>query len=165
MPYYKDMTNGRKQKRKRGAQPGNRNARKHGFYAARLSEGELARIWDFVINGGVTPPAAVLRVKLDAALREAPGNRRVREDAARLLRRLYGADLEAGAAAAFGDFVDGLLRLADAHETNRVQTAGTTASLTKRIEAENRSLVPVPASKATLGKTSFSRNESCSERW
>jgi hypothetical protein len=147
----------------RGAQPRNRNARKHGFYAARLAESELAGIWDAVVNDGIAPPVAVLRLKLDAALREAPGNQRVREDAARLLERLYGADLDAGAAAAFRDFVTGLLYLTDAHETNRVQTAGNGDSLTKRIEAENWSLVPAPASKAASGKTPFSRNESCAE--
>ena len=117
----------RKPKRKRGGQPGNRNARTHGFYAAGLTDDEIGRLWEPMRNDGLPPEAAVLRVKLDTALERDPANRRVRRDAARLMARLYsarcGLDGEDGA-------VLGLLVCALVEN----------ASLTKRIEtgAEDR---------------------------
>jgi len=109
----------RNRKRKRGGQPGNRNARTHGFYAAQLTEQEVAQYWDAVKKDGLAPSVALLRVKLGTALREAPGNRRVRSDAVRQLARLYGTGLDAEHAAVFREFLRDLLREAKVDETNR----------------------------------------------
>ncbi len=72
-------------KRKRGGQPGNQNARKHGFYSASLDPREICRFWNTVNLGGTAPELAALRIKLDSVIRSAPGNRRVLSEAAKLL--------------------------------------------------------------------------------
>ncbi len=91
-----------KRKRKRGGQPGNQNARKHGFYAAGLTAGELAALWPAVNLAGSDLQVAALRVRLRAALRRGClGPRLCRETARRLARRcqaLYGLNSEGGAA-------------------------------------------------------------------
>ena len=121
------MVHQRKPKRKRGGQPGNRNARTHGFYAAGLTDDEIGRLWEAMRNDGLPPEAAVLRIKLDTALERDPANRRVRRDAARLMARLYSArcGLDGEDGAVLGLLVRALLE---------------NASLTKRIEtgAEDR---------------------------
>jgi uncharacterized protein YjcR len=45
-------------KRKRGAQKGNRNARKHGFYSAALSPAEIQELWNITNLEGVDPEIA-----------------------------------------------------------------------------------------------------------
>ena len=39
-------------KRRRGVQPGNQNARKHGFYSVALNPREICRFWNTVNLGG-----------------------------------------------------------------------------------------------------------------
>ena len=159
------MTNCRKQKRKPGGQPGNRNARKHGFYAAGLTEAEIGRFWDAVINGGLAPEVAALRIKLDAALGRDPVNCRVRRDAARLLARLYRAryGLDDEESAAFRKVIRGLLELAANDETNRTRTAGNAREMTKRIETEKSLVLSSAASEGAEAGDTFFRNESASE--
>ncbi len=79
----------RKTKRKRGGQKGNQNARKHGFYSTSLSLQQICEFWNAVNLGGVDPEIVALRIKLDSALRYAPGNRRLLREAARLLAKWY----------------------------------------------------------------------------
>jgi hypothetical protein len=75
-------------KRKRGAQPGNRNARKHGFYSPTLSPEEISLVWNTVNLKGMDPVVAVIRIKLALALQRDPANHRLLEDAAKLLTKL-----------------------------------------------------------------------------
>jgi len=61
-------------KRKRGAQKGNQNARKHGFYSKVLDEAEKL---DFEIASGVSgidDEIALLRVKIKSVLEKDPEN-------------------------------------------------------------------------------------------
>jgi hypothetical protein len=48
-------------KRKQGGQPGNQNARKHGFYARAFSSGELADL-DAMLTEGLQDEIAMMRV-------------------------------------------------------------------------------------------------------
>jgi len=60
--------------RKRGGQPGNRNARKHGFYSKVLNEAEQL---DFELAAGVNgidDEIALLRVKIKSILENDPEN-------------------------------------------------------------------------------------------
>ena len=74
-------------KRKRGAQPGNLNAMKHGFYSPFLSPEEIGLVWNVVNLKGADPAIAVIRVKLHAALQRYPSNHRLLEDAAKLITK------------------------------------------------------------------------------
>ena len=76
-------------KRRRGAQPGNQNARKHGFYSAAISPEEISAVWNEVNLKGVNPYTSVIRVKLAMALQSDPSNHRLLEDAAKLLTKKY----------------------------------------------------------------------------
>ena len=78
-------------KRKRGAQRGNQNARKHGFYSSILSPTELCEFWNIINLEGIAPEIAVLRIKLRSLLQHDPGNHRVLGEASNLLSKLYGA--------------------------------------------------------------------------
>jgi hypothetical protein len=80
-------------KRKRGAQPGNRNALKHGFYSPTLSPEEISLVWSIVNLKGIDPAVAVIRIKLGLALQRAPANHRLLEDAAKLLTKRGLTDL------------------------------------------------------------------------
>jgi hypothetical protein len=79
-------------KRKRGAQKGNRNARKHGFYSAALSPAQTSQLWNITNVEGVDPEIALIRVKLQSSLQYDPGNRRVVREASRLLVKWYSAN-------------------------------------------------------------------------
>jgi hypothetical protein len=72
-------------KRPRGGQPGNQNARKHGFYADNLNEQELTDVRKLIDAEGMDPQLAVLRVKVQSALGSAPGNHRVLMEGAKLI--------------------------------------------------------------------------------
>ena len=74
-------------KRKRGAQPGNRNALKHGFYSPILSPEEISLVWSTINRKGIDPAVAVIRIKLGLALQRDPTNHRLLEDAAKLLTK------------------------------------------------------------------------------
>ncbi len=72
-------------KRKRGGQPGNRNARKHGLYSNYMSPREIEEFNRLISSGNVDRQIAELRIKINSAIYASPFNRRVLEDAFRLL--------------------------------------------------------------------------------
>jgi hypothetical protein len=74
-----------KHKRPRGGQPGNQNARKHGFYSRQLSPQESCEYWNIINTTGVSPESAVLRLKMQSVLRNAPGNNVVLRDISKLM--------------------------------------------------------------------------------
>lgn len=77
-----------KPKRKRGAQKGNQNARKHGFYSKVLDEAEQL---DFELAAGVEgfdDEIALLRVKIKSLLENDPENIKLLMDATNTLVRL-----------------------------------------------------------------------------
>ena len=76
-------------KRKRGGQPGNQNARKHGFYSSNLTADQLCEFWNTLNLGGAEPELVALRLKLRVALSSAPGNRRILMEASKLLAKWY----------------------------------------------------------------------------
>jgi uncharacterized protein YjcR len=78
-------------KRNRGGQTGNQNARKHGFYSTTLSPAETSRVLTITRVERVDPPVALIRVKLQSSLERNPHNRRVLAEAARLLTKWYSA--------------------------------------------------------------------------
>ena len=57
-----------KPKRKRGGQPGNRNARKHGFYSKHFTLDQMKQLEEVDYHKGLDPEIALLRVKLNAML-------------------------------------------------------------------------------------------------
>ena len=82
-------------KRKRGAQPGNKNARKHGFYSPAISPEEISLVWNAVNLKGSDPAVAVIRVKLHSALQCGPANpHRLLEDTAKLLTKRHAKELQ-----------------------------------------------------------------------
>ena len=81
----------KKKKRNRGGQKGNQNARTHGFYASSLTPDETCRFINILNQEGLDPDVAVLRVKVQAVLQQAPGNRRVLYDASRVIAKRYAA--------------------------------------------------------------------------
>ena len=81
-------------KRRRGAQKGNRNARKHGFYSGTLSPTETSQLRNITNLEGVDPEIALIRVKLQSSLQHDPDNRRVIREASGLLVKWYSADYE-----------------------------------------------------------------------
>ena len=74
-----------KTKRTRGGQPGNKNARKHGFYSTGLSPDEIHEFWNTVNKEGIDPDIAILRVKIVSTLRNAPDNHRVLLEGSKLI--------------------------------------------------------------------------------
>src|SRR3972149_4573016 len=74
-----------RQERHRGGQPGNQNARRHGFYSKTLSPNEICRFWSIVNTQGVDPEIAALRIKLHSVLQTDPGNRRGLREGVKLL--------------------------------------------------------------------------------
>jgi hypothetical protein len=75
-------------KRLSGGQPGNQNARKHGYYSAKLSKKELSEYWNLVNVQGMDPLLAVLRAKISNALVSAPGNHRIIRESSSQLAKL-----------------------------------------------------------------------------
>ena len=55
-------------KRKRGAQPGNQNARKHGFYSKHLTPDQMKQLEEADDLRDLGPEIALLRVKLNTLL-------------------------------------------------------------------------------------------------
>ena len=76
-------------KRKRGGQPGNRNAVRHGFYSSYLTPREIREVFKVLEREGIDRQVAVMRIKLKHALRLAPGNRRILLEASRLMAKRY----------------------------------------------------------------------------
>ena len=86
----RNMTvNPKQSKRKRGAQKGNRNACKHGFYSGTLSPAEICQLRNIIDMEGVDPEIALIRVKLQSSLQYDPDNPRVITEASRLLVKWY----------------------------------------------------------------------------
>ncbi|MFY9813134.1 MAG: hypothetical protein WCF70_08625 [Dehalococcoidales bacterium] len=83
----------KKKKKNRGGQKGNQNARKHGFYSSFLIPDEINQFCKIVNTENVNLDVAVLRIKVQGVLQQAPDNRRVLYDASRLIARKYGAQL------------------------------------------------------------------------
>jgi hypothetical protein len=81
----------RKKKRARGGQPGNQNARKHGFYSSKMSPDEVCRFWNIVNLKGVEPEVVAFRLKLHSVLKSDPGNRRALMEAVKMITRYYKA--------------------------------------------------------------------------
>ncbi len=77
---------GRK-KRHRGGQPGNQNARKHGFYAGNLTQAELAELWRHCNENGTDPSDAILAKKMAFVLLHGPENKRLLRELARVINR------------------------------------------------------------------------------
>ena len=55
-------------KRKRGGQPGNQNARKHGFYSKHFTAEQWKQFQDANDLSGLSPEIALIRVKLNTLL-------------------------------------------------------------------------------------------------
>ena len=141
MCYYTLMSAGTK--RKRGAQPGNRNARKHGFYAAALGSSEAGGFCNAVNRDGTDPAIVDLRVRLTSVLRRDPSNRRVLREASRLLAawcsRKY--DLDEEESRTFKKFVRVILesaagQFAENDGTNPACAGAAALKMTERIVAE-----------------------------
>ena len=62
-------------KKKRGGQQGNQNARKHGFYSAALTPDEISRFWHIISQEHTAPETAILRIKLQSLVNHAPSHR------------------------------------------------------------------------------------------
>ena len=78
-------------KRKRGGQPGNQNARKHGFYSANLTPEEICEFLNATNLKAADRELAVLRIKIVSILKTSPGNRRVLMEAIKLVANQAGA--------------------------------------------------------------------------
>ena len=76
-------------KRRRGGQPGNQNARKHGFYSPYLSREESRNLEKALAKGAADRKAAAISIKLKSALSHDPDNRRVVREACRLLYKMF----------------------------------------------------------------------------
>jgi hypothetical protein len=74
-------------KRPRGGQPGNQNARKHGFYAAGLNPVELELYFEALQKNSDDPALTALRFKIEAAMVRKPGNQRILREGACLVAK------------------------------------------------------------------------------
>jgi len=74
--------------RKRGAQPGNQNARKNQFYSSVLPARDRAALRDAAAVEGISDEIAVLRVQLRSLLRDYPNRPDLYLDAASTIARL-----------------------------------------------------------------------------
>jgi uncharacterized protein YjcR len=80
---------GKNTKRKRGGQPGNQNARTHGFYSDYFDPRQLREFRKIIKKEEVDPRLAAIRVKLNLALGSGPVNRRLLRETRRLLVKYY----------------------------------------------------------------------------
>ena len=67
----------KKEKRKRGAPRGNKNAFKHGFYSRVMDEAEMLDLEAATDISGIDDEIALLRVKIKAVLEKDPENIRL----------------------------------------------------------------------------------------
>jgi hypothetical protein len=114
-----------KRKRPRGGQPGNQNARKHGFYTNHLTEPELAEFRKLINEEKLDPEIAVIRTKVTTSLLAAPGNRRILVEGAHRLSEwfIYQHDLNGSAASLVNRYWRNLLTAAvtgDVELTKRI---------------------------------------------
>lgn len=85
------MPEKRPPKRRRGGQPGNRNARKHGAYAASLDPEQVTDYWQ-ARKTGASHQAALFRARLAQALLTDPRNNRVLRELADTLAEHINAE-------------------------------------------------------------------------
>jgi hypothetical protein len=64
----------RHQKRNRGAQPGNQNARKHGYYSKVLDSNQLSVLPEMAAASGLDNEVTVLRTKIFSIMKREPEN-------------------------------------------------------------------------------------------
>ncbi len=62
--------------RRRGGQPGNQNARKHGFYSRSLTQSEACDYHRFINDNHFDREIGLLKVKLKSLMENSPHNRR-----------------------------------------------------------------------------------------
>jgi len=73
---------------KRGAQEGNQNARKHGFYSKALDEADRLQLDEARGLDGLDEEIAVLRIKLRSVIENDPANVELALEAANTIARL-----------------------------------------------------------------------------
>lgn len=73
---------------KKGAPPGNQNARKHGFYSRALTEAEQLEMEEAVYVDGVDQEIALLRIKLKGLIETSPDRIDLHLEAANTIARL-----------------------------------------------------------------------------
>jgi hypothetical protein len=117
-------TNQTQEKRKRGGQEGNRNARKHGFYSTALSPAQMQEVQNITNLEGVDSELALIRVKLQSSLQRDPGNRRVIREASRLIVKWYSENygLDTTTRGYLKTVVDNILQTAAVRQAARPQT-------------------------------------------
>jgi len=81
--------------RKRGAQPGNQNAHKHGFFSGNMTPCELCRYLDILRRGKTDAPMAAFQVKFESAVRASPLNDRIVREAAKIICKFHDDGLSA----------------------------------------------------------------------
>jgi hypothetical protein len=85
-----------RKKRPRGGQPGNQNARKHGFYSVNMSPEEIEKFRQAVNQNNQDPALTALRQKVENAIINAPGNYRVLREGASLVVKYLNAKNDFG---------------------------------------------------------------------
>jgi hypothetical protein len=73
---------------KRGAQPGNQNARKHGFYSRALDEADRLEMEEAIYVEGIDQEIALLRIKLRELIENHPDRIDLHLEAANTIARL-----------------------------------------------------------------------------
>ena len=73
---------------KKGAQPGNQNAKKHGFYSKALDEADRLQLDEARGLDGLDEEIAVLRIKLRSVIENDPKNVELALEAANTIARL-----------------------------------------------------------------------------
>lgn len=73
---------------KKGAQPRNQNARKHGFYSRALSEAEKLEMEEAALVDGIDDEITLLRVRLRGLLEQHPDRLDLQMEAANTIARL-----------------------------------------------------------------------------
>jgi len=113
-------------RRKRGGQPGNQNARKHGFYATSLEPDELAEFLFAVNRLNLDRELAVIRLKLKSVLTNCPDNRRVLAEITKMLTDYYLKNNQFNSAEEefFKNFIQRLFFNNSNNEANQFQNAG-----------------------------------------
>jgi len=80
-----------KNKRSPGGQPGNQNARKHGFYSSALNTSEICQYLELVNRQHLDPEIALIRLKMQSILEHDPHNIRAIIEGCRLLAKIMAA--------------------------------------------------------------------------
>lgn len=136
-------------KRKRGGQPGNQNARKHGFYSAYMSLPEIGEFWQALNLGGDERELIAFRIKLSSALRWYPHNPRVLREASCLLSKWFRSKCRLAGAenTEIKKFIRNIIK--DIGEkfagTNHSQIGKIAPKLPERIETEKTKQLPCSA--------------------